>query len=283
MKQKAWLAVLLGASIGGFGGIFIKNFSIPATSITWIRVTVPTLLLAMWLVYHKMPVFRGNYKKLLLGSALNALRLYLFITAFIFTSIGNAIIMFYTWPIFTTLLGVFILKEKVDFRQTGILILAFIGIIIAYSEQDLSFESEDFIGISAAVVSAFIYALTVIIFKSEMLNYHRNEILFYQNLLGVFIFLPFFLTNQPSPTLFDWTLGLGYAITVGLFAFSLFFFALKHLKASTASMLAYIEVVSAIILSYLWIGDNLKPSMIIGGSLIILSTVLLINKKNQDA
>ena len=279
MKQKAWLAVLLGASIGGFGGIFIKNFSIPATSITWIRVAVPTILLALWLGYQRVPVFRGHYKKMLLGSALNALRLYLFISAFIFTSIGNAIIMFYTWPIFTTLLGIFILKEQVSLRQIGILALAFIGIIIAYSEQDLSFESQDFIGISAAVTSAFIYALTVIIFKSETLNYHRNEILFYQNFLGAFIFLPLFLTNRPLPTVLDWTLGLSYAVIIGLLAFSLFFFALKHLKASTASMLAYVEVVSAILLSYIWMGDTLKPSMIIGGSLIILSTILLINKK----
>lgn len=277
-KQKAWLAVLLGASIGGFGGVFIKHFTIPATSITWIRMMFPTLILALWMMSAKIPFFRGNYKVMLCGSLLNAARMYLFITAFIFTSIGNGVIMFYTWPIFTTILGVTVLKEQVSKKQVLLLLLAFVGIIIAYSDQELSFDNQDFIGISAAIGSALLYALTVIIFKSETQNYKRNEIIFYQNFAGTLIFLPFFLTNIPKPGVFDWILGAGYAFVIGLVAFNLFFFALKYLKAATTSSLAYVEVVSAIIISYFWMGDVLSLSMIIGGSLIILSTILLIQK-----
>ncbi len=275
MKEKAYLAILTGATIGGAGGLFIKAISIPATSIACIRMMVPCLLLGAWMSYTGTRIFRGNYKVMLAGSMINAVRLYLFLVAFIYTSIGNAIIVFYTWPIFGTLLGATLLKEHITRRQIALLGLAFTGIIIAYSNQEFSFENQDFIGMTAAISSAFLYALTVIIFKTETQNYTRNEIVFYQNIVGAFVFIPFFIFNEPAPTTMDMTLGISYGLMVGIVAYSFFFFGLKHLEASKASMLTYVEVVSAVLLSYLVLGDVLSWNMIIGGGCIILSTILL--------
>jgi len=275
MKERAYLAVMTGAAIGGTGGVIIKYFTIPVTSIAWMRMAVPCILLAILIQYRGISFFRGNYKTMLGGSLLNALRMYLFLVAFIYTSIGNAIIMFYTWPIFATLLGATILKEKISTRQILLLGLAFVGIILAYSNQTFSFEDQDFIGMIAAIGSAFVYALTVIVFKFEADNYSRNEIVFYQNLLGAFIFLPFFIFNEPLPTSFDIGLGVFYGVLIGTIAFSLFFFGLKNLPASRVSMLTYTEVISALLLSYFWFGDVLSWNMVIGGTCIILSTLLL--------
>lgn len=190
MKEKAYLAVLTGATIGGVGGLFIKAMSISATSIACIRMMVPCVLLGAWMSYTGVRFFRGNYKVMLGGSMINAVRMYLFLVAFIYTSIGNAIIVFYTWPIFGTLLGATLLKEHITRRQIALLGLAFVGIIIAYSNQDFSFDNQDFIGMSAALGSAFLYALSVIIFKTETQNYTRNEIVFYQNIVGALCSFP---------------------------------------------------------------------------------------------
>jgi len=275
MKEKAYLAILTGAAIGGTGGLFIKGMSIPATSIACIRMMVPCLLLGAWMWYGGIRFFRGNYKVMLGGSMINAVRMYLFLAAFIYTSIGNAVIVFYTWPIFGTLLGATLLKEHITRRQIALLGLAFVGIIIAYSNQEFSFGNHDFIGMTAAISSAFLYALTVIIFKTETPNYTRNEIIFYQNVVGAFVFIPFFIFNKPTPTGIDMTLGIFYGLTVGIIAYNFFFFGLKYLDASRASMLTYVEVVSAVLLGYLVLGEVLSWNMIVGGGCIILSTILL--------
>jgi len=275
MKEKAYLAVLTGATIGGVGGLFIKSMSIPATSIACLRMMVPCVLLGAWIWYSRVRFFRGNYKVMLGGSAVNAVRMYLFLAAFIYTSIGNAIIVFYTWPIFGTLLGVTLLKERITRRQVALLGLAFAGIIIAYINQEFSFDNQDFIGMSAAMGSAFLYALSVIIFKTETNNYTRNEIVFYQNIIGALVFIPFLIMNEPTPTPKDLTLAITYGFLVGVIAFSFFFFGLKHLEASRASMLTYVEVVSAVLLGYLVLGEVLSWNMILGGGCIILSTILL--------
>ena len=132
---------------------------------------------------------------------------------------------------------------------------------------------------TAMLLSAVIYALTVIIFKKESEKYSKYEIIFYQNIIGSIIFIPFIFINKPLPTLFQTSVGLVYGALIGLVGFIFFFSALKKIKASTVSFLSYFEVVSAIILSVIFFQEVLTWNMGVGGLLIILATTL-IKKEN---
>ena len=280
MKQKAFYALIIAACIAGSSGLLIKEIeTLSAGAIAWVRATFPAFLLIIWLYQKKLNCFHGNYPKMLLSSFINAARMYLYLIAFIYTSIGNAIILFYTWPIFATILGVFFLKERVSRSQVLLMLFAFAGLIIAYSNKSFSFEDRDFIGMVSAVISAFGYAITVVLFKSEADNYHRNEIIFYQNFAGVLVFLPIFWMDAPIAEFRDFSVALIYAFVIGIVVFSLFFYALKHLKASTASSIMYLEVVSAILFGYLVLGEKLDLNMIIGGLIIILSSYFITKLK----
>lgn len=276
MHVRALVAVVLCAFLAGFSGILIKAMSsLTATSIAWMRMTIPTLVLGVWMVFKGIPFFRGNVKVMLTASTLNAARMYLYFVAFIYTSIGNAIILFYTWPIFTALMGHTILKERFSTKQWGFLFMAFVGLVIAYSDKTFSFDDHDLVGMVAAVAGAFIYAITVIIFKSQTNNYSRSEILFYQNFMGLFIFLPFFYHQIPAAQMDDILLCIFYSIFIGLVVFNLFFYGLHHLKASVASSIMYLEIISAILASYFLLGDGLSISMIIGGVFILTGSFMI--------
>ena len=281
MDKKALIAVVASAILAGLGGIFIKHLDMEPTSISWLRMSFPTVVMGGWLIITGTPFFRGNYKKMLWASLLNTLRMYFFIVAFVYTSIGNAVILFYTYPIFTAILGIIVLKERISRRQGLLLILAFVGLMVSYSDKTFSFGDNDFIGMIAALLSSVTYATTVILFKSETHYYSRNELIFYQNFLGIFVFLPFFIIDFPNISTPDIGIGFSYGLVIGIIAFSLFFYGLKYLKAATATALMYIEVVSAIVLSYIWMGDRLSLTMIIGGGMIILSSFLISTKKKD--
>jgi len=60
-----------------------------------------------------------------------------------------------------------------------------------------------------------------------MQNYHRNEKLFFQNFVGVLIFIPLIVINFPEIELPHLGKGLFYPILVGLVIFSMFFYALN--------------------------------------------------------
>lgn len=275
MKNKAIVSIVLAGLLAGSGGIFIKYISVGPASIAWMRTAIPSILLLGWFLLKGAPLFHTHARKMWGVSALNAIRMYLYIVAFVYTSIGNAAILFYSYPIFTTIFDIKILGEKVSTKQLSLLALTFLGMVIAYSDQEISFQDDDFIGMAAAVLSAIIYSITVIIYKTESEHYSRNELIFYQNFLGTIVFLPFLILDIDLLTLQDVSLGFSYAMVIGLGVFGLFFYSLRSLKASTATAIMYLEVASAILLSYIVFGDVLSSHMIIGGSLIIISSFLI--------
>lgn len=284
MKSKATYGVVGGALIAGTSGVLIKSIdSIDASSIAWFRTAVPTIIVFAWMMLNGVKPFRGNYQKMMVGALINSLRIYLYLIAFIYTSIGNAVILFYTWPIMVALLGFLFLGEKIGKYQSFLLVLTFLGIVLAYSDKPFSFESRDFLGMIAALGASLANAVTVVLFKSEAKNYHSLEMIFYQNVLGVFIFLPFFIIGIGDAAIIDIGLGALFGLIAGIIVFGLFFQGLKYLNAATASTLMYLEVVSAVLFGYLFFSEVLSIYMVLGGLLIMTSNLLLIRfdrKKN---
>jgi len=275
-KSKAAFAIILCALIAGTSGIFIKYMStMDSGSLAWMRTGIPCLILLPWILYKRLGFLHSNPYKMLLASALNASRMYFFFMAFIYTSIATAIITLYTWPIFVAILGAIFLKEKFRPQQWIFLLIAFIGIIIAYSDQKISFQDRDFLGIMAGVSCAFLYSWTVIIFKKASQKYKPMELVFYQNLIGLLVFFPMFVKVVPAADTAHIQVGVIYALLIGVGVFGLFFYGLQYLKASVASSFMYLEVVSAIVLSYLILNDRMSPRMMIGGGMILVSSFMI--------
>ena len=282
MTLNPYLEAVLAAVIWGSTGIFIKYLNLPPAAVSFFRLAVPTLILLIFLTVKKVKLFRGNNKLILLASTLNAARVFLYTVGFTFASIGNAVIILYTWPIFTTLLSILLLKEKVSKRTFLLLFMAFIGTTLIYLNTEFSFSDTNFLGMTAMLGSAVIYALTVIIFKKESEKYSKYEIIFYQNVVGSIIFIPFIFANKPLPTLFQTGVGVVYGLIIGLIGFILFFSALKKIKVSTVSFLSYLEVVSAIILSVLFFQESLTWNMLVGGLLILFATAFIKKEKEKN-
>ncbi len=273
-RRQAYFAVLGGAIIAGFTGLFIKHIHMDAGSLAFVRTIVPAAVLGIWLRWKQVPFFRGNYQKMLLASCFNAVRMYLFIMAYIYTSISTAVIILFTWPIFVNIMGFIWLRENIGIRQIGLLVLAFLGIFLVYLDYGFSISSADVIGISSALGSALFFSISYVMFKSEIQEYSRNEIIFYQNIVGSICFLPFFIV-APWPGYADWILSLSYGSIMGIALFHFFFFGLKHLPASRASIIHYFEIVSAVATGVIFMGDALTINMLLGGICIVISTLLL--------
>ena len=281
MERRAFWIVSLAAIIAGFSGPIIKQISIPPISLAWIRMAVPVLFMGGFLVFKSIQPFRQGYRKMLIASFLNAARMYLFFVAFIYASVSNAAIMIYTWPIFASLLGFAVLKEQVSTKKLLLLLLAFCGIVITYSNQEFSFDSKEFIGMTAGLGSSFIYAISIIIFKSSSHHYSTVELVFFQNLVGAILFLPLFLIAGIVPDVKDWTISIGYAMLMGILVFNMIFYGLKALPASTTSMIMYLEFVSAILLGVFLMDDPFTWNMGLGALCIIVSTLLLRIRTNS--
>ena len=275
MKMNPYLLALVAVFLMGSSGAIIKILDLPPTTLTFFRVAVPTVVLGLYLSLKRVRLLRYPVGWMLAGSTLNAARIYLYVLSYSYTSIANAIIVLYMWPIFATLMSRFFLGEHLPPRNASLLALPFIGILIIFSQQPFSWANDDFIGMSAMLASALIYAATVIIFKKESDKYSGLETVFFQNAVGSLVFLPLWLLDDTilgPATLVSLVL---FATTVGVVAFGLYFTALKYIKASTLSFISYLEVLVATAYGLLFFGETLTWPTVVGGALIIVSTILL--------
>ncbi len=269
-----YLKVVLAILMMGSSGVFIKTLHLSPLVLSFFRLAIPSSLLFVYFSFRGINLFRFPFKLMLVGSVLNAARIFLFITSFTYTNISNAIIILYTWPVFATVMSIIFLGEKVSLRNKLLLLLPMGGIIIMFINQPFSMQNDDFIGMTAMLGSAIIYATTIIIFKKESHKYSGFETVFFQNLAGGFIFLPFFLMGDWNFSAGQITLAFTFVLIIGIGAFGLFFAALKKIKASTVSFITYLEVLVATMYGVFIFDEKLSWNIMVGGSLIVVSMLL---------
>ncbi len=279
MRLNPYLAIILAATIGGSSGVFIKLIDLPSTSITFFRMAVPVILLLAYFGWNKTQLFRGKYGIMMVASGLNAARMFLFFVAYLYTTIGNAVIILFTWPIFAAIFSSIFLKEKITTRTASLIGLAFLGIVLMYADKEISFGNRDFIGMAAMLFSAIIFSITAIIFKKELSNYSRTETIFYQNLIGAVVFMPFIFLNTPLPSSVQVGAATVYGFLIGIVAFMLFFFALRRLKMSHYALFTYWEVIAAVIFGAVFFDEVITVNMLLGGLMILASGILLRKQK----
>mgnify|MGYP001147160881 CR=1 FL=1 len=274
--NRAILKIVIAASLWGFSGVYVKEAdNMPSTCFAFFRTVVPALILFTLIKGQKKTIFKGPWKWMLGASTLNALRTVLFFISFNLTSIGNAQVTLYSWPIWATVLSFFFLGEKIGRFQWSLLATAFIGVLIMLSSNGLSFSGNDFQGVACMALSAFIYSVALIIFKKHEGVYSAQETVFFQNIVSPFVFLPFVIYHAPELTVKQIGLASTFGLMNGTIAFFLFFSALRDLKTATASQITYLEPVVGVILAYLIYGEVLGSIQIVGASLILGSTFVL--------
>lgn len=283
MKLNPYLAVILAATIGGSSGVFIKLLDLPPTTMTFFRVFVPTVVVLSYiLLVKKTKLIRGNWKMMLLASGLNAVRMFLYFVAYLYTTLGNAVIMSQTWPIFAVILSILILKEKPTMKTLLLIGLAFLGIIIMLLNKEISFANKEWLGMLIMMISGLGYAGTAIIFKKELTNYSKTETIFYQNIVGAVVFLPFIFINQPLPATVQGSIATIYGFSVGVIAFLLFFYAMKKLPMSHFALFSYWEIIATVIFGVVFFHEQITFSLLMGGSMIVLAGLLLRKDEHKD-
>lgn len=284
MKLNPYLAIIIAMSLGGFNGALVKILDLPAAAISFFRMAVPTVVIAIFLVgVKKQRLLHGNIKEMFAASALNAARMFLYFLTFFFTTVGNGVLILYTWPIFASIFGVLFLKEKMRALDAALILLAFSGVAVMFGNQEWNFHDRDVIGMLLMLASAALYALTIIIYKKHSNEYSALEIIFYQNVVGAIAFLPFVLLHAQSLSLQDASIAGGFfGIVVGIASFLLIFNALKQLTTLRFSLTHYSEALFAVSYGVIFLDESLTWNMVLGGLFIILAGWLLIRKRSSS-
>ena len=200
-------------------------------------------------------------------------------------SAGTAGMLIGSAPIFTTIIAILVLKERLGRIGWFGLAFGFIGILlIAIGTGGSSLGISP--GVFLVLIAAFSTAIFFVYQKPLFKKYSAIELTAYFTWVGTIPFLffaPGLLEGIQQATL-EANLS---AIYIGIFptaiAYLTWAMALSHSQASSVSNTLYLEPVVAIVVTWLWL-QELPSALSIVGGFIAISSVIIVNmygKKQQ--
>lgn len=202
------------------------------------------------------------------------------------TSVSTTLVLLYSYPSMVTAASVFLLGEKLTASKLVALPLTFLGCVLVAKAYDLEQIRVDIVGVGLAIFTALAATVYYIWAKKLMVSYRSNTVALYMTVLmipGLFVAVnPFSVIDNPLSSdawLYIFLIGL----LPGTFGFVVAMFALKHIEASRASMIAGVEPVAGVLLAVLFISEKVDLLQSVGIALVIAAVFILrITQKEED-
>ena len=212
----------------------------------------------------------------------NALGFYLQFQGQLYTSASKTALIVNLYIVFAAIIAYFFLREKLDRGRLLSLALALTGMAAITTHFDLSsLESGSLRGDLLVLGASLVWSLFIVLTKvasGRISGSQASAIL--MNLTFLFLLIPALLTGslQRLPS----SRTLLYALYLGLFAsfipYSFYITALKKLEVLSSSILLVIEIVLAVLWSWLFLGETLTLIDFFGG--ILIGTAILLQGRN---
>ena len=284
------LALALGAALWGLYWIPIRGIEAGGVDAYWTGPVIfgATSLLFLPLVISRLPVILAHWRNILLPGLMAGLAFSLYIASISLTDVVRALLLFYMTPLWSTLLGILFLGERLTLNRVLALSLAFGGlyvVLVVESGLPVPRNAGDWCALGSGVLWS---ASSVKLFQDGARNLVEKVMVFvFFGLLtgSVFALL------QPGgvdtlPTLAS--LGAGWPWLLVVAAITLPVCYLTVWPASVLSpvrvgMLLMIEVVVGVISAAMLTVEPFGPRELGGTLLILLAGVVEVARQQKIA
>jgi len=250
-------------------GLMVKLVShIPSTQVVFFRSAI-SFLLSFWLLKRQRVSVWGIHRKyLVLRGLCGAGALILFYETLQKIPLASAVTIGFLAPIFTTILGIFIAREKVRPVQWLFFLLAFVGVVLVQG-----FDPRiQMIYLVIGIVATFFSGLAQNFIRKINTQEHPLVIIFYFPLITTPISGAYSVFNWVPPQGWDWAV----LIAIGLFTQFAQFFMTKSIQLeelSKVSIIRYLSIVYALIFGYIFFDETYSILAYAGMGLAILGVV----------
>ncbi len=269
------LAIFLWSSIG----IVVKLSGVSIHVLIFYSLLIAVVLQGIILSQKKyrkdIPGIKQLKYPLLLG-CVGLLNNFTFFYAYKNTTIANAVLSHYTAPVIVAFLAAFFLKETITKNIVMAIVIASTGLLIMLNGFTLA--EDQAVGIISGVISGFSYAVIIILGRIYARNFSPIVLTFFSNTAIVIMLAPF-VREFPLYALWSFVIMGTVHSTI---APVLYYRGLQEVTANKTAVLGYLEPVSAIIFSMVFLKEMPGVNSIFGGILIIFSGYLTIIKRDKN-
>ena len=296
-NKKGVLLCLISAfcyALGPIIGKLLFSIGLPWRVVAPVRGMVPAILILIYGLLFAKQVFKIR-REHLKWFILNGLS-FGFISvcnycAIYYINASVATVLLYTLPVFTVLLGRFMLKEPFTATKVIAMTLVFIGIICIInltnidaiaSRPDLKIFGIPSVifGIIIGLMSGLLSALYTIFTRKLNAYYDGWTVNSWCYFMG---FPVFFCVGIGPIATFQWELNIALflliASLIGLAAYSLYAVCMHYIDAGKASLLVTLDPVMSVTMSVLILHETLSPLQFIG--CVLVAAGILFMEKGQ--
>jgi drug/metabolite transporter (DMT)-like permease len=250
--------------------VFIKKVSgFPAMEIVFFR-CLTSMLICLVILYRAKVDWRGSNPKLLLARGIfGTIALYTFFLTLSEIPLGTAVTIQYLSPIFTTVIAIFLLKEKVKPIQWLFFLVSFSGIVIIKGFDSRVSLFMLIIGITSALASGFAYNFVRSLREQE----HTMVVVLHFQLVGTVSGLLFSIFDWRMPQGIEWFYLLMIGICTQLGQVNLTK-ALQQERMASISIYNYLGIMYALLLGFIFFGEHYEW-LALSGILLVIGGVLL--------
>ncbi len=203
------------------------------------------------------------------------------------TTAGHAALLFATTPIFVYLMAIPHLGEKWSYTKGAGILLAVIGSAVIIFETGMQFDYGVLAGDAIIVVAVVAWAYYSVWGKPLVEKYGAFRITAYSLASGTVLYFPFGLyrliaADMSKVNTYGWLSILYIAIITSVIGYSIWYWLLKYMEASKASVLVNVQPIVAGILGYYLLGETISLPFVIGG-IIILTGVTVTQQAGRFA
>ena len=278
-KLKHFLQLHLIVFIWGFTAILGALISVEAIPLVWYRMLLAVVFIFVYFLIKKRKflIDKKSLLKFLFTGVIIALHWITFFKAIKVSNVSIALVTMSTGAFFASLLEPLFFKRKIKSIEILLGLIVIGGLYIIFN-----FETQYYLGIIYALISAFLAALFSVLNGLFVKKTDAEVISFYQLLFGVlFVTVFLFFTNGFTSDFFkltssDWIYLIVLSSICTAYAFIVSVKIMKYLTPYTVMLTINLEPVYAILLALLIFGEKEKMNVeFYYGAFIVLFVVLL--------
>ena len=244
---------------------------LPAMEIVFFRCLIGVAFCYYGLKRANASLKGSNRTILLLRGIFGTTALYFFFVTVQNIPLASAMTIQYLSPIFTVIIGIFLLREKVRVPQWFFYALAFTGVLFI-EQVDNRVEP---LYLALGILSAFGSGMAYNLVRSLKEKEHPLTVVFHFQLTGMIAGLIFTIFNWTTPAGWDWF----YLILIGIFSQLGQIFltdALQKEKAASVAIIVYTGLIYGLSIGWLYFGEAQDAASLFGMLLVVVGVILSI-------
>ena len=270
--MKNYIMYIASLLIFGSNGVFAAHIDLSSAEIVCMRTLIGSAALILVLLLSRTGLDWGAMRrealKLIAAGICLGVNWALLFEAYKLMSVSMATLTYYTSPVIVLLLSPVLLKEKQSVRAYIGMAAAAVGLVLAVGLSDAAITVT---GLLVGLGSAVFYA-ALIVFNKKIDGVSGLPLTTIEMVIAACVMVPYVLLTGGRigfPPDMEGTLYLLFLclVNTGLACF-MYFSSMNKLPARAVALFGYVDPVSALIFSAVFLGDRLGVAQLAGAALV---------------